>query len=173
MTTQTAPAVSAGGTPPATPPSSSGSGSSWLASWRVALRLARRDVRRHRGRSLAVLIMVGVPTMLICVGLVLGATSQVSAEESIPMTLGTAQAHVEVDTGGSRVAQLGDPSRGYSTTDAPAREIPGFRAGSGAELNAAAISDLTGAEVVASTEGRVRARIGDRDLGLELSLIHI
>ncbi|CAM4015691.1 FtsX-like permease family protein [Janibacter anophelis] len=167
MTTQTAPAVSAGGTPPATPPSSSGSGSSWLASWRVALRLARRDVRRHRGRSLAVLIMVGVPTMLICVGLVLGATSQVSPQESIPLTLGTAQAHVEVNPGGGRVTQLADPSRGYSTTDTPAREIPGFRAGSGAELNAAAISDLTGAEVVASSEGRIRVRIGDRDLGLE------
>lgn len=163
-TTQTTPAVSAGGTPPALPPSSSRS-SSWTASWRVALRLARRDVRRHRGRSLAVLLMVGVPTMLICLGLVLGATSQVSTEESVPLAMGPAQASISM-TEGRRIAQAVDPNRGYADKDAPARAIPGARPGGTAEMNASAIGDLTGGQALAWSEGQSRARIGDRDLGL-------
>ncbi|MDN5718055.1 MAG: FtsX-like permease family protein, partial [Janibacter sp.] len=164
MTTQTAPAVSTGGTPPALPPSSS-KGASWLASWRVALRLARRDVRRHRGRSLAVLLMVGVPTMLICLGLVLGATSQISPQESVPLAMGPAQASVTM-TEGRQISQAADPSRGYADKDAPARAIPGARPGGTAEMNAAAIGDLTGGSALPWSEGQSRARIGDRDLGL-------
>lgn len=165
MTTQTTPAVSAGGTPPASPPSPS-RGSSWLASWRVALRLARRDVRRHRGRSLAVLVMVGVPTMLICLGLVVGATSSISPEESVPLSMGPAQASITASEG-QRIAQAANPEYGFSTKEAAAREIPGSRPGGTAEMNAAAIGELAGGEALPWTTGRARARIGDRDLGLD------
>lgn len=149
MTTQTTPALSA-----------------WFASWRVALRLARRDVRRHRGRSLAVLLMVGVPTMLICLGLVFGASSQVSPAESAPLTMGPAQASIETAQG-QRIVQAADPSMGYAETDTPAREIADFRPGVEPGLNSAAIADLTGGEVLPWTHGRIRARVGERDLGLE------
>lgn len=165
MTTQTTPVVSAGGTPPASPPSSS-RGSAWLASWRVALRLARRDVRRHRGRSFAVLLMVGVPTMLICLGLVVGATSSISPEESVPLAMGPAQASITAGDG-HRIAQAANPEYGFSTKEAAAREVPGSRPGGTAEMNAAAIGELTGGEALPWTTGRTRARIGDRDLGLD------
>lgn len=165
MTTQTTPAVSAGGTPPASPPSPS-RGSTWLASWRVALRLARRDVRRHRGRSLAVLLMVGVPTMLICLGLVLGATSQISPEESVPLAMGPAQASI-TQSEGHRIAQAASPEYGFSIKDAAAREVPGSRPGGTVEMNAAAIGELAGGEALPWTMGHTRARIGDRDLGLD------
>ena len=33
------------------------------AGWRTALRIARRDALRHRGRSLLVLVMLGLPVL--------------------------------------------------------------------------------------------------------------
>ncbi|KRE39314.1 hypothetical protein ASG73_03000 [Janibacter sp. Soil728] len=132
----------------------------------MALRLARRDVRRHRGRSLAVLLMVGVPTMLICLGLVVGATGSISPEESVPLTMGPAQASITTSEG-HRVAQTANPEYGFSVKDAAAREIPGARPGGTVEMNAAAVGELAGGQALPWTMGQTRARIGDRDLGLD------
>lgn len=110
--------------------------------------------------------MVGVPTMLICLGLTLGASSQISAQEAVPLSMGPAQASVET-TGGHRIAQAPQPDGGYLETEDEARAVPGFRSGATAELNSAAIADLTGGDVVPWTQGFARARVGERDLRLE------
>lgn len=168
MTAQTRSAESAGGTPPATPPSPPGPRrSSWAASWRVSLRMARRDVRRHRGRSLVVLLMVGVPTMLICAGLVLGATSQISDSEMVPRLMGPAAATVDPPRS-SPVIQGARPDSFMEegAGGADARDIPGYDPQADVRVNADAIGELTGAEAVPWGEGSARAHVDDRLLRL-------
>lgn len=64
----------------------------WAGSWRAALRLARRDALRHKGASLLIMILIGLPVMIISGAAASLATGDVSARESLPVALGNAQA---------------------------------------------------------------------------------
>lgn len=79
----------------------------WLAGWRVSLRMARRDIRRHRGRSLIVAVMVGLPVLILVGGLTGLETRNITVREALPATMGSAQALL----GGSKAdyAVSGDP----------------------------------------------------------------
>jgi putative ABC transport system permease protein len=62
--------------------------------WRTALRIARRDTLRHKGRSLLVLVMLGLP-ILGAVGLdVLYRTSHTTTTQEATRELGTADARL-------------------------------------------------------------------------------
>jgi putative ABC transport system permease protein len=67
--------------------------SAWLVRWRLALRVARRDARRAKGRTVLVLLMVGLPVMAIVGGDTLYRTNEVSAVDRLTQ-LGAADAKV-------------------------------------------------------------------------------
>ena len=72
----------------------------WTGSWRAALRLAARDARRHRGSSSLIVVMVGLPVLLITAASAYLATTLVTVDESVPVTLGHAQARLEDNRSG-------------------------------------------------------------------------
>ncbi len=167
MTTLTRREAAAGGPPPALDPVRSAGSGGWRGSWRVALRMARRDVRRHRGRSLVVLLMVGLPTALLVFGLTLYATSTITGAERIPYELGSAQARL---TGPSDTRLQQDPANSGSQVGGttPAREVPGFSAKASVASRAQALGRFLDATVVpdATTYGQVT--LGDRRPDLTL-----
>ena len=65
------------------------------AAWRASLRLGRRDVRRSRGRSLLVVVMVGLPVAATTMLTSMVATADVTPVEAIPATMGTSQALIQ------------------------------------------------------------------------------
>jgi putative ABC transport system permease protein len=67
---------------PVTPPSVPRHGRvrTWLAQWRVALRLARRDAWRSKGRSVLVLLIVGLPVMIVS-GVILWGYQSIAANQ--------------------------------------------------------------------------------------------
>lgn len=82
--------------------------------WGVLLRAARRDALRHRGRSVLVLVMVALPVTGVSAALVIERTSDVTAVEGLPRTLGSAEALV-TDGGSGPVVQLPDPDEGFGS----------------------------------------------------------
>ena len=50
----------------------------WLVRWRLALRIGRRDAARHRGRTLLVLAMVGLPVLAVVAADTLNRTNEIS-----------------------------------------------------------------------------------------------
>lgn len=162
MTTLTRPEAAAGGQPPVVrPPAPERRTSGWRSSWRVALRLARRDVRRHRGRSLVVLLMVGLPTMLLCAALTVAATSQVTGAEVIPAEMGAAQASLRPPVQ-ETVVQGPDATRDMGSGAGQARPVPGYDTDGTPFDNAPAISRLVGGTAVPWVEEQTRLRVGDR-----------
>ena len=155
--------AAAGGQPPPTPPARSGGLAGWRSSWRVALRMARRDVRRHRGRSLVVLLMVGLPAMLVVAAMTIAATSQVTGAEKIPRALGSTQAAISGPVP-EKISQGPDPVSGYGSTggSGDATPIPGFEDGGTAFDNAEAIGRLVDGRAVPYTVGETRVQVGDR-----------
>ncbi|OAB88927.1 hypothetical protein AWH69_03935 [Janibacter melonis] len=134
----------------------------FVSSWRVALRMARRDVGRYRGRSLVVLLMVGLPTALICAALTLGATQQISMSEDVQYKVGGTTAMIRppepqaVDQGAS------PDSQGFSTRDEAATPIPGYGDGGDVERSTAAIGELVDGRAIPWTEHELAMRVGDR-----------
>ncbi len=129
---------------------------SWRSGWRVALRMARRDVRRHRGRSLLILLMIGLPVMLISAGATLAFSMNLDNARQAPYLFGTGEAIVQGPVEPKQITQeaLG---RGYGSDEhtAPARAIPGFETDP-----TKAIGTLTGGTAIPLTEGRIRAEVG-------------
>ncbi|MBD5830588.1 ABC transporter permease [Janibacter melonis] len=134
----------------------------FVSSWRVALRMARRDVGRYRGRSLVVLLMVGLPTALICAALTLGATQQINMAEDVQYKVGGTTAMIRppepqaVDQGAS------PDSQGFSTRDEAATPIPGYGDGGDVERSTAAIGELVDGRAIPWTEHELAMRVGDR-----------
>ena len=95
--------------PPSPPGRAPGRMAAWLVRWRLALRLARRDARRAKGRTVLVLLMVGLPVMAIVGGDSLNRTNELSAVEALPSRLGSADARIE---GVSRQRIWADPLTG-------------------------------------------------------------
>ncbi len=83
--------------------------SGWLARWRLALRIARRDARWHKGRTLLVVLMVGLPVLVITGGDTLFRSADVDAGEQVAVRLGEADA---VISGESRAEIAADPATG-------------------------------------------------------------
>lgn len=93
--------------------------SAWLARWRLALRIARRDARRHRGRTLLVVLMVGLPVLVIAGGDTLFRTEDVDAGEQLAVRLGDADVAI---SGESREEIAADPATGIVYAKAAAAD---------------------------------------------------
>jgi len=63
-----------------------------MSALRAALRIAWRDMRRAKGRSALIVVMIGLPVLAFTAFLTLQTTRHLDARESLPTTLGTADA---------------------------------------------------------------------------------
>lgn len=135
---------------------------SWRAGWRVALRMARRDVRRHRGRSLLVVIMVGLPVLLLTGGSTLWFTNDLDPAERLPFQLGQTQAYVSAP-GPEQLRQSVDPSSGIGWDHEPPAALPlpgsASSSGSGSGDVEGGLETLLGAELYALTSGSATAEV--------------
>ncbi len=126
--------------------------------WAPALRIARRELLRAKGRTLLVLLMVLLPLTAV-VGLdTLLRTAELSAEETLPRELGTAQARVDPQYGA--VQQSPDLSRSGSVGGD--REVVLTPSQVAAVLDPAAVVvpvRTTGGEVPARTPDGRTARV--------------
>ncbi|MDO9380544.1 MAG: hypothetical protein Q7T56_17000 [Nocardioidaceae bacterium] len=86
--------------------------------WAAALRIARRDALRHRGRSLLVMLMVGLPVMLAAGVATAVSTADVDAREALPLTVGASQAYVTTDGYVGPVSQSPDGRQTVNDSDA-------------------------------------------------------
>lgn len=160
MTTLTRPgAAGTGAPPPAAPPGADSRLSEWRASWAVALRMARRDVLRHKGRSIVVLLMVGLPTALLTFGLTLYPTSTVTGTERIPREIGSGVASVVAP----QPNKLGQEPESLNNiwTDKPADPIPGYSADASLATRTAAIGALFRGTAVPIQNVDVRVNLDD------------
>ena len=132
--------------PPAAPPPAPGRMAAWLVRWRLALRLARRDARRAKGRTVLVLLMVGLPVAAIVAGDTLYRTNEVSAVEALPSRLGSADVRIE---GVARGRIWTDPTGPDFLYEAPGEADPPWTA---ADIRATL---PTGSEVVEQQVGRI------------------
>ncbi|GGN00955.1 lipoprotein release ABC transporter permease [Terrabacter tumescens] len=128
----------------------------WRAGWRVSLRMARRDVRRHRGRSLLVVIMVGLPVLLLTAGSTLWFSEDLDTAERLPLQLGQTQGYL-VEPMDMTIHQFIDPRTSYGNgpdTETTSKVVPGY--GPGQET--AALARLLGATLhpVTLSSGTVR-----------------
>ena len=117
----------------------------WLAGWRLALRMAHRDARRHWGRSVLVLVMVGVPVALVAGGLAVLSSTHASPANALPRLLGAAQARIDV---GDRRIEQDYVARGVSARD---RALPLPGAEPGQAPTPEAIQRLTGGRLLPVT----------------------
>ncbi|GLX02469.1 FtsX-like permease family protein [Microtetraspora sp. NBRC 16547] len=69
-----------------------------MSSLRAALRIARRDAWRAKGRSLLIMIMIGLPVLAVTVASTYWATSELDPRERLAWDMGSAAALV-TDTG--------------------------------------------------------------------------
>ncbi len=133
----------------------------WRAGWRVALRMARRDVRRHRGRSILITVMVGLPVLLLVAGSTLWFSEDLNTAERLPLQLGQSQGYL-VGPQDHQLRQLLDPTMGYGvgSGDAPSppQPVPGFGPGNEAD----ALGELVGGSVHAITSAGGAVRIDGR-----------
>ena len=136
--------------PPAAPESTPGRLAAWLVRWRLALRLARRDARRAKGRTVLVLLMVGLPVMAIVGGDTLLRTNEMSPVEALPSKLGSADARIE---GASRGPVWADPVMGEAMQIDEPVEQPWTEAEVRAVLP-------PGADLVAQRAGMIALRTG-------------
>ena len=81
-----------------------------LRGWRPALRIARREALRARGRSVLVLVMIGLPVLAIVALDTLARTSDVSTVEGLPRQIGSADALVTDAKSSGPVDQIPDLS---------------------------------------------------------------
>ncbi len=61
-----------------------------MRGWQPLLRIARRDALRHRGRSLLVVLLVGVPVAAMSAFLSVASTARLTAEQEVAASLGQA-----------------------------------------------------------------------------------
>jgi putative ABC transport system permease protein len=170
MTTMTRPGAAGTGAPPPAAPSAETAGrSTWRSSWAVALRMARRDVWRHRGRSLVVLLMVGLPTALLTFGLTLYPTSVVSGTERIPREIGSGVASV-LSPVPNQVAQDVEGQNAAYVEDA-AKPIPGYAADAPVAEATAALSAFFKGTAVPIRDVECRVRVGDVNKRLQVAVV--
>lgn len=113
--------------------------------------MAARDVKRHRGRSLLVALLVGLPVMLSAIAATLISTGSVSVAESLPTQLGRSQASVSFYGGNVSQNANGDAV----DTDGD------FSTSADGDLSARVVG-LTGGGIVSVVNGYSRAVIGSQ-----------
>lgn len=125
-----------------------------MRGWRPALRLAWRDAWQAKARSILVLVMIALPVFAVTAAAVVQATSDVSGVESIPRTMGAAQARVEPV--GGKVVQAPDPTRtGWGS------------AGEGQRPDRAELAALWGKrEVITIASAYAQVLLGERRIGV-------
>ncbi|HET7798786.1 MAG TPA: FtsX-like permease family protein [Humibacillus xanthopallidus] len=143
----------------------------WRAGWRVSLRMARRDVRRHRGRSLLIVIMVGLPVLLLTAATTLWFTDDLDPAERLPFQLGSSQGFV-LEPQPTQLRQLLDPMSQTSWDGEPpaSTPVPGLSKGD----EKTSLSRLLGARLTEVTTVPATIRVGDHYqsasvMGVELS----
>ena len=96
-------------------------GGSTGPAWRAALRIARRDAWRAKGRSLLVIVLIGLPVLVLSMVDVGWRTYELSAQQKLNRAVGTADLAVMSAGAGAPVQQrpMGwlDP-RGYMAGNA-------------------------------------------------------
>lgn len=112
--------------------------------------MASRDLRRHRARSVLVVVLVAVPVLVSVVLATFASTTQESAVERIPATLGTSQALVYAVSGPAEQSIDGE-SASWSGEDEPTDDEVRQR-----------VERLSGATVTSVTRGTGRALVGTR-----------
>jgi len=130
------------------------------------LRLAARDMRSHRGRSVLVALLIGLPLLLVAGGATFGFTVDVSAREGITRTMGNGQALLSFMSGepGQVVQQSADGLSGGTGSGLGAPK-PLYFPGKPAHPGTADIQRVTGGTVLPVGSARVRVRIGERAVG--------
>ncbi|EWT00800.1 hypothetical protein N865_13635 [Intrasporangium oryzae NRRL B-24470] len=125
--------------------------------------MARRDVRRHRGRSLLIVVMVGLPVLLLTAATTLWFTDDLDDSERLPLQLGQSQGFV-LEPQPVQQRQLIDPmsQQGWpgDGTPPPARPVPGLTPGS--ELHA--LAELLGARLTEISSVPATIRSGEHFL---------
>lgn len=124
--------------------------------------MARRDVRRHRGRSLLIIVMIGLPVLLISAGATFVFSSSLDHAEQEPYLFGTGQAIVMGPVADRQISQepLGY-GFGHSDQSPSAESIPGLETDS-----TAAMSTLTGGTATRLVEGMVRGEVAGRTVSV-------
>lgn len=121
----------------------------------MALKIGLRDSRRHRGRSILVMILIGVPVLIIIAGLTTFSTMESRADDWSRADLGSAQALVRTSTYALEPQAVNqDPYGGYLGSDGPVQPRPGkdpTDPWTAAELAGL----LDGSEVAALSNGRL------------------
>ena len=80
----------------------------WRGSWRLALRLARREVARHRGRTVLILALVGMPVVVLTALAVWFTSTDISRAEQAARVVGTAAARLEPTPNEDGIGQVAD-----------------------------------------------------------------
>ncbi|MCX4745768.1 FtsX-like permease family protein [Kitasatospora sp. NBC_01287] len=95
-----------------------------LSSWRVALRIARRDALRAKGRSALIVAMVALPVLGVAGADVAYRSAQLTPQERIERSLGTADALVGALSPGRTVAQAPNSDDGTTVLPTPTGQQP-------------------------------------------------
>jgi putative ABC transport system permease protein len=120
--------------------------------------MARRDVRRHRGRSLLIAIMVGLPVLLLVAGSTLWYSEDLDTAERLPLQLGQSQGWL-IGPQPEALQQLLSPNMGYSLEgDQPKQALPVPGYGPGQET--AALGELVGGTLHEVSNSWGSARVG-------------
>ena len=133
------------------------------AAWLASLRIARRDVRRARGRSLLVVVMVGLPVLATTLLTSLLATTSVTPLEAVPASMGTSQATI-LPQGRAAVDQSPD-AQNYQPRGEDDTPTTPWRSGE--------VQRLTGGHVVAVLLGNTTATRDGRQYSLPLREIDL
>ena len=115
----------------------------FLRSWRSAIRLAWRDARKHKAGSLLILAMIGLPVLVVCAAAAVLATGDVTARESLPVTVGRGQALITAHQG--TVEQTVDGQLIQLSDEPPPSPVPGRAPGD--PWTPAQLAQLTGGKV--------------------------
>lgn len=135
------------------------SAASWRSSWASALRLARRDIRKHKGRSLLVVLLVGLPVLAIAFAASAYSTVSVSQTEALPRQMGTAQASI-VDPGTPTQAVTQYVDGTVTGPAGPAKRQTGYRPRSA--WTPQRVERLTGGVARERVDVHAEVALGDR-----------
>lgn len=82
-----------------------------MSGWAGALRAARRTAVRAKGRTALVVTLIALPVAVVVAGDTLARTADISVKESLPQTIGAADARISDDCGLGPAQQLPDDSQ--------------------------------------------------------------
>lgn len=136
----------------------------WQSSWRYALKIGLRDCLRHRGRSLLVMILIGVPVLIVTAGLTVYGTWEYRTDDWAKAGLGASQAIVTPPVAPAEAVSQ-DPYGQYLGSRGTARLRPG--SDSEQPWRSGDIAALTGdSQVAALADGQLVSFSGPSPVGI-------